>query len=93
MGHDVDSEHHAEIRMRRDQLQLGEPIDAALVSQHASVPRSCLEAAGADYSIAHASPTEAARILDAIFRHELGIRPFPDQGHDYAVGAEWQRDN
>jgi hypothetical protein len=30
-----------------------------------------------------------AQILDAIFREHFGIRPFPDEGDDYAVGAEW----
>jgi hypothetical protein len=32
---------------------------------------------------------QVALILDAIFRHHFGIRPFPDEGDDYAVGAEW----
>ena len=27
--------------------------------------------------------------LDAIFRHHFGLRPFADEGDDYAVGAEW----
>jgi hypothetical protein len=89
MGHDMESEQHAEIRMRRDELQLGESIDMELVSQHAGVPRSRLAVTGATYSIAHASPAEGARIMDAIFRLYLGIRPFPDEGDDYAVGAEW----
>jgi hypothetical protein len=53
------------------------------------VSPSSLTAAGANYSVAQASPAEAARILDAIFRNCLGIRPFPDEHNDYAVGAEW----
>ena len=89
MGHDEDSEQHAEIRLRKDELQLDEPVDAERVSQLAGVPRSRLTAAGSNYSIADASPAEAARIMDAIFRHSLGIRPFPDQRDDYAIGAEW----
>jgi hypothetical protein len=36
-----------------------------------------------------ATPAEAAAILDAIFRYHLGITPFPGEGNDYAVGAEW----
>ena len=79
----------AEIRLRKDELQLDEPVDAEQVSRLAGVPRSRLVAAGANYSIADASPAEAARIMDAIFRHYLGIRPFPDQRDDFAVGAEW----
>jgi hypothetical protein len=39
--------------------------------------------------VANASPIEAARIMDAIFRTYLEIRPHPDEGNDYAVGAEW----
>ena len=89
MGHNEDSEQHAEIRMRRDELQLGEPIDAESVMRHAGVPQSRLTAVGANYSVGQASPAETARILDAIFRNHLGIRPFPDQRDDYAVGAEW----
>lgn len=89
MGHDEDSERHAEVRLRRDELQLDESIDPDLVTRQAGVPRSSLTAAGDTYSIAPASPAEAARILDAIFRHPLGIRPFPDEEDDYAVGAEW----
>ena len=89
MGHDEDSEQHAEIRMRGDELQLDEPIDAELVTRHAGVPQSGLTTVGANYSVGRASPPEAARIMDAIFRNHLGIRPFPDQRDDYAVGAEW----
>jgi hypothetical protein len=89
MGHDEDSEQHAEIRMRRDEIQLDDSIDAELVTRHAGVPQSRLTALGANHSVGQASPAEAARIMDAIFRNHLGIRPFPDQHDDYAVGAEW----
>jgi hypothetical protein len=89
MGHDEDSEHHAEIRLRQDELQLDEPLDAALVIRSAGVPGSCLTLTGERYSIASASPREAARVLDAIFRNCLGIHPHADEGDDYAVGAEW----
>jgi hypothetical protein len=89
MGHDEDSEQHAEIRMRRDEIQLDEPLDMASIARQAGVGPTSLVAAGANYSVAAATDAEAARILDAIFRHEPGIRPFPDQGNDYAIGAEW----
>jgi hypothetical protein len=88
-GHDEDSDYHAEIRMRRDELELDEPIDPASVIQRAGASPSSLIAVGDNYSIANASPTEAARVMDAIFRHCLGIRPHADQGDDYAIGAEW----
>ena len=32
---------------------------------------------------------EAARVMNTIFRHFLGIRPHIDEGDDYAIGAEW----
>jgi hypothetical protein len=89
MGHDADSEHHAEIRLRNDELRLDEPIDLSSIAQQAGVPPTALTANGATYSLKQASPAEAARVLDAIFRHHLGIRPFPDEADDYAVGAEW----
>jgi hypothetical protein len=89
MGRDEDSEQHAEIGVRRDEIQLDEPLDAEQVTRQAGVPGSSLIGAGGHYSIAQASPADAARVMDAIFRHWLGIRPFPDQGDDYAVGAEW----
>ncbi len=89
VGHDENSEQHAEIRLRKDELQLDEPVDVEQVSRLAGVPPARLTAAGANYSIADASSAEAARIMDAIFRHYLGIRPFPDRRDDYAVGAEW----
>lgn len=89
MGRDRDSEQHAEIRVRGDELEVDEPLDAEQVTRQAGAPRSSLAVAGAHYSIAQASPAEAARVMDAIFRHSLGIRPFPEQGDDYAVGAEW----
>jgi hypothetical protein len=89
MGHDEDSEHHAEIRLRRDLLELEEPLDVESITRHANVPSTILTRTGPDHSIASASPAEAARVMDAIFRHSLGIRPHADEGDDYAIGAEW----
>jgi hypothetical protein len=88
-GHDENSEHHAEIRMRQNEIQVDEALDMAVIAGLANVEPTSMVAVGANYSLAAASPEEAARILDAIFRHQLGIRPFPDQGNDYAIGAEW----
>jgi hypothetical protein len=89
MGHDEDSDSQAEIRLRRDELALDEPIDMDAVTRHSGVPRSSLTKAGDNYSVAKATPADASRILDAIFRHCLGIRPHADEGDDYAIGAEW----
>ena len=38
--------------------------------------------------VAGASPEQFAALLDALFRSQLGVRPFEDE-EDYAVGAEW----
>jgi len=89
MGHDDDSDYVADIRMRRDELAVDEPVDTQAVIQRAGASPASFVAAGANYSIAKASPAEAARIMDAIFRLCLGIRPHADEGDDYAIGAEW----
>jgi hypothetical protein len=89
MGGRVDSYHFADIRLRRDELKVQKVIDPELVTKRAGVPQSCLSKNGEFYSIAKATPVEAARIMDAIFRHYLGIRPHTGEGDDYAVGAEW----
>ena len=89
MGHDEDSDYLAEIRVRRDELELDEPLDVEAITRRAGVAQSSLTQAGAGYSIANASPADAARVMDAIFRHALGIRPHADEDDDYAIGAEW----
>ncbi|HEX3357919.1 MAG TPA: hypothetical protein VHS31_13185 [Tepidisphaeraceae bacterium] len=89
VGEDEDSDFMAEIRMRRDELQLDEPVDVDAIIQHAGVARASLVKAGENYSVAGASPAEAAWVMDAIFRLCLGIRPHADEKDDYAVGAEW----
>ena len=89
-GHEPDTYQFAEVRMLRDKIDVGgKSLDIPAVIQAAGIGVSSLIADGAQYSIAGASPQEVARILDAIFRHHFGLRPFPDEGNDYAVGAEW----
>lgn len=91
MGSRVDSYHFAKLRMRQNEFQPEKPldIDTELVTQLAAVPRTCLLKNRDSYSVAKATPIQAARILDVIFRHYLGIRPHTGEGDDYAVGAEW----
>ena len=85
-----DSYEFAEVRMLHDRLDVGEkPLDVAQIVQVARTGATSLVTDGAHYSVAAASPKEVAKILDAIFRHHFGIRPFPDEDDDYAVGAEW----
>lgn len=96
VGHREDSDHMAEIRMRRDELELDESLDESLdvasVTRLAGVAPSSLTAVGGNYSVAQASPADAARVMDAIFRHSMGIRPHAGEGNDYAIGAEWDGD-
>ena len=90
VGHRPDSFRCAEIQLFGSTLAIdASPLDLPLILKVARVNSTALVTYGGQYSVAHASPEQAARILDAIFRHHLGIRPFPDEGDDYAVGAEW----
>jgi hypothetical protein len=89
-GASPDSTHCAEVRILSDVLEVGAPVDLAQIAARAKVGRHAISQAGSTrYSIAEATPREAAQILDALFRYQLGIRPFPDEDDDYAVGAEW----
>jgi hypothetical protein len=89
VGPRIDTYHMAEISMRRDELKLDAPLDVKSVIEFAGVPPSSLGAVDNNYSVAKASPLEAARVMNAIFRHFLGIRPHTGEGDDYAIGAEW----
>lgn len=89
-GESPEGVHFAEVRLLSDILEADTPLDVAQISSYAKVPRRALAEAGKTrYSIAEATPREAAQILDALFRHQFGIRPFPNEGDDYPVGAEW----
>lgn len=89
-GSEPESYEFAEVRMLRDKIDVGEKsLDVPQIVQVATVNASSLVAEGTHYSVATASPKEVARILDAIFRHHFGLRPFADEDNDYAVGAEW----
>jgi hypothetical protein len=88
--HGPDSYQVENVRMLGDRLDVGaEALDIPRVVQAARTGPASLVAAGAYYSVAAASPRQTAQILDAIFRHHFGIRPFADEDDDYAVGAEW----
>jgi len=89
-GASPESIRFADVHLVADVLETDEPVNVAEIVARAKVPMNALTDAGtARYSIAAATPREAAQILDALFRHRLGIRPFPDENDDYAVGAEW----
>jgi hypothetical protein len=63
-------------------------VNVAEITGLAKVSAQCIVPEGTLYSMAAATPEQAARVLDALFRHHFGIRPFPDE-QDYAIGAEW----
>ncbi len=89
-GAGPDSYEFAEVRMLRDTIDVGDkPVDTESIIQAAGTGAASLVKAAAQYSVAGASPREVAQILDALFRRHFGIRPFADEGDDYAVGAEW----
>jgi hypothetical protein len=89
-GSSPDSVQFAEVRLLADILETSAPVELAQITVLANVPRHTLTEAGRNrYSIAGATPREAAHILDALFRHQFGIRPFPGEDDDYPVGAEW----
>ena len=89
-GNGPDAYEFAEIRMLEDQLDAGEkPLNIPTIIQAAQAGATSLVPDGAHYSVANASPREVAQLIDAIFRNHFGLRPFADEGDDYAVGAEW----
>lgn len=89
-GASPDSTHFAEVRLLSEILEPGVPVDVARITAQAQVNRHALTEVGRmRYSIAGATPREAAQIIDALFRHQLFIHPFRDENNDYAVGAEW----
>jgi hypothetical protein len=101
MGGRVDSYHFAAIRMRQGDItfmlqtstlawtERKLDVDIQAVTKRAGVPESCLSKTERGYSVAKATPIQAARIMDVIFRQYLGIRPRTGEGDDYAIGAEW----
>lgn len=91
MGAREDTYHFAAIRMRPGEIAFENPVelDIQLVTKRVGVPESLLSRTQAGYSIANATPIQAARIMDEIFRQYLGIRPHKGEVDDYAIGAEW----
>jgi hypothetical protein len=89
-GHTQDSIQFAEVRILGDRLDVGpKPLDLPQIMNAAGVAVSSIIEDGPYYLITTASAKQVALILNAIFRHHFGIFPFPDEGDDYAVGAEW----
>lgn len=101
MGSRVDTYHFAGIKMRQGEIKFMVQtntlawaektleLDIPMVTKRANVPESCLTKSEAGYSLAQATPIQAARIMDVIFRQYMGIRPHTGEGDGYAIGAEW----
>jgi hypothetical protein len=80
----------AEVQILDDQLSVGDrPLDLATLTQKAKIPLNAISSNGSHYSLTSLSARDVALLLDAIFVCHFGIRPFADEGTDYAVGAEW----
>jgi hypothetical protein len=101
MGGHVDSYHFAAIRMRQGEIKFmvqtntlawvekKPELDIPAVTKRAGVPELCLSRKDDGYFVGEATPIQAARIMDVIFRQYMGIRPHTGEGDGYAVGAEW----
>jgi hypothetical protein len=90
LGQDPNSYHCAEVRMLGNIIELDNgALDTASVCKMAGLPEDCLTDSAPYYVMMELSASESARLLDAIFRVYGRIVPFPDEGDDYAVGAEW----
>ena len=102
MGPRVDTYYFASIRMRQGEITLLEEantlastqkpleLDIKSVTNRLGVPKSCLSKTEAGYSVSKATPNQAARLMDVIFRQYMGIRPHTGEGDDYALGVEWE---
>ena len=80
----------ADLLWHDGELRSSEPFDwrTAIEQSGASQPDAIAQAA-ASGSLDQCEPAALARVLDVIFRHQLGIRPFDGEGEDYPVGMEW----
>ena len=89
-GGKPESYQFAEVRLDGSRLVVeGGLLDLSTLRKLAAVGPTAIVPQEHEYTVEGATPQEAAAIIDAIFRHRFGILPFPDEGDDYAVGAEW----
>lgn len=92
MGSHEDAYRYVEVKLRGEQIDFSpNEIDelAALKSAGLTSDRIDVRRAGSIVTLAGATPGERAAFMDAAFRTQLGVRGWPDQDDDYAVGFEW----
>ena len=90
MGGRPDSYTFSEVRLRGNHLDIGDTsLDTVAVCRACALPADVLTRSDSHYVSSSLSPRQTAQLLDAIFRQHGHIQSFPDEGDDYAVGAEW----
>lgn len=83
--------HFADLRLLGDEIDLlGHEVDLEAVLRLAGLEGAGLqiERGAGGLRVNNGTPAQMARLLDALYRGALGVRPF-DGDDDYAVGAEW----
>jgi hypothetical protein len=91
-GGSVDSYHFAEIEMLGDRIKpVGVQVDAARALRDAGLGTAVELSTSPEGGllVEGATPLQMAKLLDAIFRGQMGIQPHDDEPGDYAVGVEW----
>lgn len=84
--------HVAEVRLRGDEIRTDKPqvdVPAILELSGLEADEIDVETDGTGgLTVRRVTPGQLARFLDGLFRSQLGVRRFDDDG-DYTVGAEW----
>jgi hypothetical protein len=89
-GESPDNIAFAELRLSSDILEVNRTLELRSLCNLANVPIAAITQSNKNrYSLRQATAKQVARVLDAIFRHDMHIRPFEGDGDDYSVGAEW----
>jgi hypothetical protein len=94
-GHRADSYHVGKLHLLGDTIDVGiGKIDVPAVLKAGGLREGevqILIEANGRLRVAGATANQMARVLDGLFRSQLGVRNFEDDG-DYAVGTEWRDD-
>lgn len=92
-GQHPDSYHIEDVRFSGRTFDLiGETVDLESILNSADLSGAGINveiSADGKVTLGNATSEQLASFLDALFRKHYGIKPFDDEGDDYAVGAEW----